>query len=64
MLHEYAHYLEGETKSVSVEAGLMDMLQRMQSGRFKVFKQLHDWWEEYRLYHRKDGKVVKEKATI
>jgi phage terminase large subunit-like protein len=60
LLHEYAHYLEGETKSVSVEAGLMDMLQRMQSGRFKVFKHSHDWWEEFRLYHRKDGKVVKE----
>ena len=38
----------------------MDMLQRMQSGRFKVFKHLNDWWEEFRLYHRKDGKVVKE----
>jgi phage terminase large subunit-like protein len=60
MLHEYAHYLEGETKSVSVEAGLMDMLQRMQSGRFKVFKHHNDWFEEFRLYHRKDGKVVKE----
>jgi phage terminase large subunit-like protein len=60
MLHEYAHYQDGETKSVSVEAGLMDMLQRMQSGRFKVFKHLHDWFEEFRLYHRKDGKVVKE----
>jgi hypothetical protein len=21
---------------------------------------LNDWWEEFRLYHRKDGKVVKE----
>jgi terminase large subunit-like protein len=60
MLHEYAHYLEGETKSVSVAAGLMDMLQRMQSGRFKVFDHLNDWFEEFRLYHRKDGKVVKE----
>jgi hypothetical protein len=40
--------------------GLMDMLDRMQSGRFKVFKHLNDWWEEFRLYHRKDGKVVKE----
>ena len=38
----------------------MDMLNRMQSGRFKVFKHLNDWWEEFRLYHRKDGKVVKE----
>ena len=32
----------------------------MQTGRFKVFKHLNDWWEEFRLYHRKDGKVVKE----
>jgi Terminase RNaseH-like domain len=33
---------------------------RMQTGRFKVFAELNDWWEEYRLFHRKDGKVVKE----
>jgi len=38
LLHEYSHYIEGNgQKSVSVEAGLMDMLQRMESGRFKVF---------------------------
>lgn len=43
----------------SVEAGLMDMLDRMQSGRFKVFAHLNDWWEEFRLYHREDGKIVK-----
>jgi phage terminase large subunit-like protein len=57
MLHEHAQFEDG---SVSVEAGLMDMLDRMQTGRFKVFKELNDWWEEFRLYHRKDGKVVKE----
>jgi hypothetical protein len=28
--------------------------------RAGVFKHLNDWWEEFRLYHRKDGKVVKE----
>ena len=33
----------------------MDMLDRMQTGRFKVFKHLNDWFEEFRLYHRKDG---------
>ena len=60
MLHEYAHYLEGDSKSVSVETGLIDMLQRMQVGKFKVFRELNDWFEEFRLYHRKDGKVVKE----
>ena len=29
-------------------------------GKLKVFKHLNDWFEEFRLYHRKDGKVVKE----
>ena len=43
-----------------VEAGLMEMLDRMQTGRLKVFNTLHDWFEEFRMYHRKDGKIVKE----
>jgi len=42
-----------------VEAGVLDMLDRMQTGRLKVFKHLHDWFEEFRMYHRKDGKIVK-----
>ena len=37
----------------------MDMLQRMQTGRFKVFNYLHPWFEELRMYHRKDGRIVK-----
>src|SRR6516162_862870 len=57
MWFEHAQFLDG---SVSVEAGIADMLVRMQSGRFKVFKHLNDWFEEYRLFHRKDGKVHKE----
>jgi len=56
MLYDHAQFEDG---SVSVEAGLLDMLTRMQTGRFKVFSHLNDWWEEFRLYHRKDGKVVK-----
>ena len=43
-----------------LEAGLMDMLDRMQTGRWKVFAHLEEWLEEFRLYHRKDGRVVKE----
>ena len=57
MLHEHAQFEDG---SVSVEAGLMMMLDRMRTGKLKVFKEHLDWWEEFRLYHRKDGKVVKE----
>lgn len=38
----------------------MGMLTQMETGKFKVFSSLLDWFEEFRLYHRKDGKVVKE----
>lgn len=42
----------------SVEPGVMEILTRMQTGRFKVFKHLNDWFEEFRMYHRKDGLIV------
>lgn len=57
MLPERAQFEDGKS---GVEAGLMEMLQRMQTNRLKVFSQLTDWFEEFRLYHRKDGKIVKE----
>lgn len=50
--------------SNSVEAGLMDMLDRMMTGRWKVFSNCLEWFEEFRLYHRKDGKVVKERDDV
>lgn len=56
MLPERATFEDGTN---GVEAGLADMLDRMQTGRFKVFAHLSDWFEEFRLYHRKDGRVVK-----
>ena len=58
---DHAQFEDG---SVSVEACLMNMLDRMQTGRFKVLAHLHDWLEEFRLYHRKDGKVVKLKDDL
>lgn len=45
--------------SNSVEPGIMEMLDRMQTGRLKVFDHLEEWFEEFRMYHRKDGKIVK-----
>lgn len=56
MLETHAQFEGG---SVSVEAGLMEMLDRMQTGRFKVFRHLNEWFEEFRLYHRDGGTVVK-----
>jgi hypothetical protein len=49
----------GQNKgSNSIEEGLMAMIQSMEAGKFKVFSTLSDWFEEFRMYHRKDGKVV------
>ena len=42
----------------SIEEGLMAMIQAMENDKFKVFSTLSNWWEEFRMYHRKDGKVV------
>lgn len=56
MLQERATHEDGGN---GVEAGLTDMLERMQSGRLKVFAGLNDWFEEFRMYHRKDGKIIK-----
>lgn len=61
MWHERATF-EDETNGV--EAGLSDMLQRMQTGRWKVFISCREWLEEFRLYHRKDGKIVKERDDV
>lgn len=46
----------------SVEVGLMDVFQRLSTGRLKVFNTLQNWLYEYRIYRRndKDGKVVKK----
>jgi phage terminase large subunit-like protein len=49
----------GENKGGnSIEEGLMAMIQSMENGKFKVFSTLSDWFEEFRMYHRKGGKVV------
>ena len=53
-----------EDGSVSVEAGLMEMLDRMKTNRLKVFDHHLDWFSEFRLYHRKDGRVVKENDDL
>lgn len=61
MLPERATFDDGTN---GVEAGVSDMLQRMQTGRWKVFSTCQTWMEEFRLYHRKDGKIVKERDDL
>lgn len=61
MLPEKATHAKGGN---GVEAGLTEMLERMETGRLKVFAGLNDWFEEMRLYHRVDGVVVKERDDL
>lgn len=43
----------------AVEPPLLEMVERAMTGRLKVFKTCRYWLEEKRMYHRKDGKLVK-----
>jgi phage terminase large subunit-like protein len=61
MLPERATFPDGTN---GVEAGVSEMLERMQSGRWKVFSHLADWLEEFRLYHRDNGRIVKLRDDV
>lgn len=54
---------EGEGGN-SVEAGIMEINQRMETGRFKVARHLTKWFEEFRLYHREESKTVPGQVHI
>ncbi len=62
MWHEHATFppVPGKkTGGYGLQAGLDEMLDRMRTNRFKVFSNCTKWLQEFRTYHRKDGKVVK-----
>jgi hypothetical protein len=62
MLDEHATHNEG---GFGVEAGITEMLTRMQTGRFKVFKGQNHWIEEFRYYRRdENGLIVKERDDL
>jgi len=61
MLEEHAKFEDGGN---SVEAGIMDMDQRFENGGLKVAAHLDEWFAEYRMYHREDGKIVKLRDDI
>jgi phage terminase large subunit-like protein len=61
MLWERATFEDGNW---GVEAGIAAITNRLEEGRLKVFSHLSDWLEEYRLLHRKDGKIVAENDDL
>lgn len=61
MLPVHATWPDG---GFSTEAGILEMQDRMATGRFKVAAHLSEFFEEFRMYHRKDGQIVKERDDI
>jgi hypothetical protein len=62
MLPEHATHEDGGN---GIEAGIIEMLDRMKTGRWKVFKGSAELWlAEKRLYHREKGIIVKERDDV
>jgi Terminase large subunit, T4likevirus-type, N-terminal/Terminase RNaseH-like domain len=60
-----AHGLHLEHIDNSIESGIMEVSQRMQSGRLKVFPSLTKYLGERRLYRRDEsGQVVKDRDNL
>lgn len=48
-----------ETGGFDVEPTVTEILTRMKTNRFKVFSTEEPWFDEFRMYHRKNGEIVK-----
>lgn len=57
MLPQHATFPDG---SISTEAGIQEIDERIQTGRLKVAAHLGDWAHEFSNYHRKEGVIVKK----
>lgn len=53
-------HAQNEDGTNGLESTVLDLQDRMLSGRLKVFSHLNDWFEEFNTYHRQDGLIVKE----
>lgn len=57
MLPMSARYEDDIGGAQPKEPVVLEILERMKTGRFKVFRHLGLWFEEFRVYHRKDGRI-------
>lgn len=58
MLRLSARYDDEVGGSQAIKPVCMEILERMKTGRFKVFSNLDAWFGEMRTYHMKDGKIM------
>lgn len=61
MLPDHATWPDGGN---SLEAGIIEMDDRFRGSKLKVASHLSEFFEEFRIYHRKNGQIVKVKDDI
>lgn len=64
MLSDSARYDDDKGGPQKVEPIVVEMQERLETGRLKVFENCHEFFEEYRFLHRKDGRIVAEKDDV
>ena len=69
MLPFSARYDDEKGGPQASEPAVLELTERMHTGRFKVFSTCGEWFSEFRVFHRKDGLIVSArddlmKATI
>lgn len=64
MLQKSARYDKHVGGAQPREPIVMELYNRMEEGRFKVFSNCTYWLEEFRNYHRKDGKLVDKREDV
>ena len=64
MCSDSARYDDEKGGPQPSEPAVIEILERMRTGRFKVFKTCRDWFEEKRMFHRKDGLIVSKKDDL
>ena len=61
MLPTHATFADG---GYSTEAGILEICQRIENGKFKVAAHLSQWFDEFRNYHRRDNMLVKVRDDL
>lgn len=59
-----AEHAQFESGGYGTEAGVMEMEQRLVTGRLKVAAHLEEWLMEYSQYARDDGKIIKKNDDL
>lgn len=56
LISEHAQY--PDKRKNGLEASVAEVYDLFKSGNLKVFTTLQDFWDEYGIFHRKDGRIV------